>query len=136
MRIKDSEIYRHILESEIRRHASRHFCLLIEEDLARWAAEREGDLKGNPPASSVVDGRTGVWGILLRRTFDEDWVASIIDRIEYGGFIRAREVLDSPETFLCHLVLHELAHLENNWGQDQEGQCDAWAFEKLGLKAI
>jgi hypothetical protein len=66
----------------------------------------------------------------------KDWVASIIDRIEYGGFIRAREVLDSPETFLCHLVLHELAHLENNWGQDQEGQCDAWAFEKLGLKAI
>ncbi len=73
MRIKDSEIYRHILKSEIRRHTSHRFDLLIEEDIASWAAENDVNLEGkNPPALSVSNEQTRVWVILVRRTIDED----------------------------------------------------------------
>ncbi len=68
MRIKDSEIYRPILESELRRHTSHRFDLLIEEDLARWAAERQGDLQGNPPAhrQSMVKRELGEYCYAVR----------------------------------------------------------------------
>ncbi len=136
MEIVNSENYRAILETEIYKHASNHVELIIDEDLAQWASRRKGYLEGNPPAAGIVDSDSGAWGILLRRSIDEDWIDSIISRIEFGGFTKAKQVLNGPEIFLRHIVLHELAHLENDWGQNQEEQCDAWAFNKLGLKAI
>ena len=129
--VTDSETYRGALEAEIRRHASRPVELVIVEDIAGWAASRKGNAKGNPPAISVVDGTTGQWGIVLRRSIDADWIGSILSRVELGGFPQTRAVLNTPEIFLRHLVLHELAHLENGWGQEDEENCDAWAFERL-----
>jgi hypothetical protein len=136
MEIEDSETYRSILEAEICRQTDHAFELLIVNDVAEWAAERSGSIKNNPPASAVVDGETGTWGILLRRTIDDNWVNSILDRIEFGGFCRTKEVLNTPEIFLRHLVLHEVAHLTNDWCQENENDCDAWAFMKLGIEAI
>lgn len=85
---------------------------------------------------AIVDGESGDWGILLRQRINADWVQSILSRIEFGGFWKTRRVLTTPEQFLEHLVLHELAHLENNWGQERESDCDAWAFEKMGADVI
>jgi hypothetical protein len=86
---------------------------------------------------AITDGATGAWGILLRRAVDPSSVGSILDRMEFGGgFKRCREILDTPERFLKHLVLHELAHLANNWGQEHENDCDRWAFERLSATAI
>lgn len=136
MEITDSETYRQILEAEILRHSMQAVDLLIEDDIAAWAAERQGNMPGNPPAAAIVNGEDGSWCILLRRTIDSDWVPSILDRIEFGGFSRAKEILSTPEMFLKHLVLHELAHLMNDWRQDKENECDGWAFEKLGVNAI
>jgi hypothetical protein len=135
MEIKNSETYRSSLEAEIVRHATRSVDLIIVEDIAEWARTRKGNAVGNPPAMAVTDGETGRWGILLRRSIEEDWVSSILARIEFGGFDGAQSLLDSPEVFLRPLVLHELAHLENSWGQELEADCDAWAFEKLGIDA-
>jgi hypothetical protein len=60
---------------------------------------------------------------------------SILSRIEFGGFWKTLQVLSTTEKFLEHLVLHELAHLQNDWGQERENDCDAWAFEKMGADA-
>ncbi len=39
--------------------------------------------------------------------------------------------IDTPEAYLEHLVLHEVAHIANNWGQDKETECDLWVYEQL-----
>ncbi len=136
MEIFDAEKYRHILEAELRRHSTQTVDLLIEDDIAAWAAKRHGNMPGNPPAAAIVNKANGSWIILLRRTIDRDWTLSILDRIDLGGFSQVKEVLNTPEMFLKHLVLHELAHLMNDWHQDKENECDAWAFESLGINAI
>ena len=135
MEILDAEKYRVMLESELRSHASQSVELFIVEDIADWAASRNRNAKGNPPAMAVTDGATGAWAILLRRSIDSAWIASILSRIEFGGFHQTRSILALPETFLRHTVLHELAHLENGWGQDREEACDEWAFAKLNANA-
>lgn len=33
--------------------------------------------------------------------------------------------------YLEHLVLHEIAHLKNNWLQDKELECDIWATQQM-----
>jgi len=39
--------------------------------------------------------------------------------------------IDSGIEFLTHLVLHEIAHVRNRWGQDKETDCDIWAHFEL-----
>ena len=131
MEVTDAEFYRKDLESAIARHAERHVELIIVEDIESWAGTRIGDAKGNPPAMAITDDKSGAWAILLRRSIDANWVASVISRIEYGGLWQIRSILTSPELFLRHTVLHELAHLANGWGQDREDDCDGWALSKL-----
>src|SRR5258706_15444982 len=109
-----------MLESALRSHASRSVELLIVEDIADWAASRNGNARGNPPAMAVTDGATGAWAILLRRSIDSAWVASILSRIEIGGVHQAGSILALPENFLRHTGLHEPGHLENGWGPDPE----------------
>ena len=125
-----------MLEAELRRHARQPVELLIVDDVAGWASSRQGNARGNPPAMAITDNASGAWGILLRRTIDAEWVASIISRIEFGANPNAREGLSTSELFAKHLVLHELAHLENGWGQERENDCDAWAFDKMQSHAI
>ncbi len=108
MEIINSETFREILEIEVGRHTPHPFEWLIVEDIAQWSVGRVGNLKGNPPALAIIDGQSGRCGILLRRSIKQDWVESIISRIEFGGFMKASEVLNSPDLFLRHLVLHEL----------------------------
>jgi hypothetical protein len=131
MEIADAELYRGLLEQELAENGTRPIDLMIVDDIAQWAEARTGNCHGNPPAMAVVDEASGCWGVLLRRSIDSAWVASIISRVECGGFLQARAVLSSPEVFLRHTVLHELAHLENGWGQDREDDCDEWAFDRL-----
>ena len=134
MEVDDTETYRPALEAQIRAYASRPVELLIVDDIATWAAERGGSRQSNPIAMAITDGESGAWAILLRRSVDRARVRSVLDRIEIGGSLH-REVLMSPEVFLRHTVLHELAHLENGWGQDREDDCDEWASARFDAHA-
>jgi hypothetical protein len=134
--IADAERYRPVLESVLRRHARQPIDLLIVEDGSSWASSRKGNAKSNPPAMAVVDPTSGRWGIVLRRTIDAGWVASILSQIEAGANPGARELLSTPDKFASPLVLHELAHLENGWAQEHEDDCDAWAFDRMCSHAI
>lgn len=135
MVILDSEIYRDLLEATLHEHGSCPVDLLIVDEIADWAKTRQCNEKSSPPAMAIVDNITGRRGILLRRSLDSEWIASILSRIELSGFQSTAVVLNSPEMFLKHLLLHELAHLENGWKQERESDCDAWAYQKLGIDA-
>lgn len=39
--------------------------------------------------------------------------------------------IETPEAYLEHLVLHEVAHIKHNWGQDRETDCDLWVYDQL-----
>lgn len=43
----------------------------------------------------------------------------------------AEEIVGRPLKCLEHLVLHEVAHIKNNWHQDRETDCDLWVYEKM-----
>ena len=101
------------------------------DDVGKWSSSRIGNAKNNPAAMAVTEPNTGEWGIVLRRAIDAEWVRSIVSRIEAGSIADAHAVLCEPEPFLRHLVLHELAHLQNAWGQECENDCDVWALEKM-----
>src|SRR5437879_7112683 len=131
MEVADAETHRSELETEIRQHASRPVDLLVVDDVATWMAEHGGSAERDPVATAVVDAKSGDWAIVLRRSVRSGSVASVLDRIELGGFSQAKDVLTSPLAFLKHTVLHELAHLENAWGQEHEDDCDEWAFARL-----
>jgi demethoxyubiquinone hydroxylase (CLK1/Coq7/Cat5 family) len=131
MEVRDSEVHRPQMELTLSRHALRPVDLLIVPDIAAWAVGRCGNARGNPTAMAVVDQATGGWAVLVRQAISSAQVKSILDRIEWNGKHAANAVLDSPEKFMRHLVLHELAHLANNWDQEREDDCDDWAFERL-----
>lgn len=109
--------------------------IIFVPDIAEWASSRCENLNGNPVAMAARDKATNGLCILIRQTIDELQVDSILSRMEFGGFDHARTILSSPEQFMLHLALHELAHLTNNWGQAQEDDCDKWAFERLTSRA-
>lgn len=131
MIIADAEVFREELEAELRLQSSVAVDLLIVPDIAEWAKGRCDNARGNPIAMAIVDQDSGGWGVLLRRSINERQVASVIDRIEWSGRIDASTLLNTPIRFLRHTVLHELAHLANNWGQEREDECDEWAAELL-----
>lgn len=134
--IADTEQYREALKAVLKAHASAPVELMIVDDVADWAKGRIGNARGNPVAMSVVAKPSGAWGIVMRREMSAERIRGVLDRMVFGGYLDAAEVLDEPLKFLEHLVLHELAHLQNGWGQDREDDCDEWAFERTGRAAI
>ena len=131
MDIASVEYHRPLLEAVLQTHAPQPVDLLLVPDIASWAVGGCGNAKGNPVAMAVVDQQTKGWGILVRQTIDAERVRSVTDRICFARTSDARTLISTPETFLKHLVLHELAHLVNHWDQSKEDECDDWAFEKL-----
>jgi len=82
-------------------------------------------------AMALKDTSTDGWGIVFAPSISKAESNSIISGMEFRGFLEARKLLDTPQKFVAHLALHELAHLENGWGQELEYECDRWAFERL-----
>lgn len=39
--------------------------------------------------------------------------------------------IETPDEFLKHLVLHEIAHVKHDWRQDRETDCDMWVYEQM-----
>jgi hypothetical protein len=132
LQIDDAEEFRNTLELGLKLHARQPVELLIVDDIAEWVKKTHVEnASGNPAAMAFVARPSGSWNILLRRAIDESLAAGIIGRIELGGHPGVQEKLCTPGRFAMHLVLHELAHLENEWGQQRENDCDAWAFDRM-----
>lgn len=136
LEVRDSEDYRRTLEAVISQHGRERAELRIVPDVAEWCVTHSVPMVGNPPAMALVELPSRRWMILLRRRIDSDGVKDVLfSTLTSRGFLNAGILLDTADRFLEHLVLHELAHLNNDWRQDRDLDCDAWAFEKMGLTA-
>lgn len=79
------------------------------------------------PATPLFPGR-----VVMRDVISRDEIEGVLSLLDFQGYANeARGLRENPERFATHLFLHELAHLENNWGQEREMDCDDWAFERL-----
>jgi hypothetical protein len=133
MHIPDSSLFAADLAQVLAEHSDEPIEILFVDDVLAWCSERKGECNGNPTAMAIRDSVTGQAGILIRRDIDADRIDGIHGRLLFGGFESRAARLDTPESFLRHLVLHELAHLANDWAQDAEEDCDEWAFRRMGL---
>ena len=75
---------------------------------------------------------SGKYRILLAAEITSEMQSSVLAAMEYRSFDSEVWLLAAPDKFLEHLLLHEIAHAQNNsW---KESECDRWAFTQL--KAI
>jgi hypothetical protein len=58
-----------------------------------------------------------------------DQLLAIVGR----GFSDAYSIITTSRDFMNHLVLHEVAHIKNDWDPSYEKECDEWAFEQLRI---
>jgi hypothetical protein len=121
-----------MLQSVAAAHAPKPVELVIVESVGEWSKEQGiGNARGDPQAMAIATPDRSKWAVVMRQTIDEGTVESTISLMELRGFEQCRESLSSPAAYARHLVLHELAHLANEWGQERERDCDVWAFERL-----
>lgn len=131
MHISDSADYAADLAQVLTKHSDEPVELLFVEDILTWCRQRNGETRGNPIAMAIRDSVTQQAAILMRRDIDADRIQAVKGRMLFGGFESLATRLDTPELFLRHLVLHELAHL-NGRAQEAEDECDEWAFRAMG----
>lgn len=128
------EQHREQLELELTRHASRPVGLLTVPDIATWATENGVRISGNPVATSLAERNGSGWLILMRSELTETALGGVLGRLDAQGYwTETSGFRNEPLKFLRHLVLHELAHLENNWDQSHEDECDEWAFARISV---
>jgi hypothetical protein len=74
---------------------------------------------------------TGCHLILLAARITPEMQASVISAMLFHGKLPPGEIalLANPQTFLKHLVLHEVAHAIGHSRSEEE--CDRWAFQQL-----
>ncbi len=119
-----------MLERTLARYASSPTELRAVPDVQRAARELGISFRSSPTAMALRDA-TGGQVVLIRRAIDAVRVEGILVFLEIKGDDAARAKLWCEELFLQHLVLHELAHLENGWGNEREQECDRWAVGRL-----
>lgn len=109
--------------------------LEIVDEIAQWCADNSGGCSpekfDNPIGKALWGSDSEPNRILLRRILTEKNIQSHLDAIYLRGFENVEEVITNSDEFLLHLVLHEVAHIKNNWHQNRESDCDRWAFDKL-----
>lgn len=124
--------HREVLVSELLRHATQAVSLEIVPDVAEWAKANHVTVVGNPIATSLPVRGQLPRAVVVRAKLSEGDLSGVLGRLDFSGhWGETREMRKDLVMFLRHLVLHELAHLENNWGQSREDDCDEWAFARL-----
>lgn len=123
---------RDILETILLRHSSLPVALVTVPDIAQWAVEVNMGVNGNPIATAIPSTKEMSASIVVKSEISKDEAESVLGLLELLGYSEeVRSLRPDPVRFAMHLVLHELAHIENGWGQEREQDCDKWAFERL-----
>lgn len=130
MEIADARLYAEGMRRQIERFATLAIQLEIVDDVQQWCVQHQTtDCKGNPAFRAVKCGGGTLEGIILvQRRIEAPQLASITSRINIPT---AAALLATPQEWMNFQVLHELAHLENQWAQEREDDCDEWAMERF-----
>lgn len=113
---------------------SRGPIVLIIDNVPGWC-RRHNIEEYNPSRTArafrVQQNGKGV--ILLASLITPPMRRSVEVFIERSGYPEEVKALREDRNFLQHLVLHEIAHLNYDWGEEEETLCDKWAFEMMGI---
>ncbi|MCU7811846.1 MAG: hypothetical protein KZQ77_11530 [Candidatus Thiodiazotropha sp. (ex Notomyrtea botanica)] len=87
-------------------------------------------------AMSLWNGNNAPNKIMLLSHISNEEIENHIAALGLRGVVKEKpelleyvELITTPQDFLKHLVLHEVAHIKNNWSQKKETECDLWAFK-------
>lgn len=123
---------------QVERIATSYIDVKVEivDDIAKWCAANSGGQYSaseldNPIGKALWNSPSEPNRILLRATITGSQVDDHLLVLFIKGFKDVYYRIPSSVTFLKHLVLHEVAHIKNNWQQEHEDDCDRWAFEQL-----
>ena len=129
--IEDSSRFRDLLKALVSQHCPFPVDIYFVPDIAQHFGSSANGLTGSPVGVAVRSDTTGAAEIYVRTSIDPARVQSVLDRIDMGTGVESSELISTTELFMRHLVLHELAHLVNDWGQEREDDCNSWAFQRL-----
>lgn len=122
----DTPKYQALLEN-IKNQYDKHITIKIVNDINQFCKQHWVNIGNHSPFLPAIALKPKTIAIAAR--IDKK---SSTDRIENCGFESAtKQLRTNDEDFLVHLLLHELAHLLNNWPQERECDCDKWAFEEM-----
>jgi len=102
--------------------------ILSVEDIKAWCVERSIP-ETNPwrTGKCLRNSKTGDYLILMAARITTEMVNSILGAISTRGFDTTE--LNNEDSFLIHLLFHEVGHAKNaNW---TESECNQFAFEEL-----
>jgi hypothetical protein len=134
MDIPNVSAYCSDLDALVAKHATQRTKIVLVDDIERWAVSNHLRVVGNPVGTCFETQGQEPRRIVIREAVSEERVNRILGRLDFRGYWdETRALRANPAEFLRHLVLHELAHLENNWGQELEDDCDVWAFARLAV---
>ena len=108
----------------------RGWRLEIVPSVQEWAKSVAGVKEKNPKRLAMALTMNEKPLIVLKAEVTDDDKAGVLGRMTFGGFDEELKRIESLETFLEHLVLHEAAHLILPEGASED-DCDRWAFDHL-----
>ena len=107
-------------------------AFLLVDNCAAWAADHGCPVSSDPNAMAVRRRSDGQPTVILRSAYTADHIERVSGSLWAAGWPDQSEEVKEPAACLRFLVLHELAHLVNDWGQEREQDCNEWAFRRLG----
>lgn len=116
---------------------------LIEDLVTKYVDARVQFVKSNDD----IGGKLGqsLWGSATEKAVIqlpeqitaqemEDYLIALAIRGQVANkphLVRHADEINSPLEYLKHLVLHEVAHIRNDWHQDREIDCDMWVYDQM-----
>lgn len=109
--------------------------IVLVPDCGLWAQQKGVQLGSRSPRAMAVRRQSdGQALVVMRAEYEQEHLDDQAAALLIAGWRDQATEVREEKSFLRFLVLHELAHLLNNWGQEQEQDCNEWAFERLGWK--
>lgn len=133
MLVRETASYMEELDALVANIAQEPMEIMLVDDCGEWARDN-GISVANPSPRAMAVRRTsdGRAYVVMRRVYEDEHIEQQASALLVAGWKDQALEVKEPGLFLRFLVLHELAHLLNDWGQEHEQDCNKWAFRVLG----
>lgn len=127
-------LYTQNVESICNQYGLEKTNIIFTDNPYEWAIKRGiENVQPRDIAFSTVEFPFNRKIIVLANNISSDSANSVWSRIDYSiGFKRAGKI-NTPELFVKHLILHEIAHVVNKMKQPEERKADDWAAKEMGI---